>query len=57
MAELKAKKYGGENPLKALEILGCEKYAMAKITQVNKVIIIFNTDIIQYYHYLIVPCC
>jgi hypothetical protein len=34
-AELKAK--GGGTPLKTLQNLGCEKYAMAKITRVNTV--------------------
>jgi hypothetical protein len=36
-AELKAEKYGGKSPLKALEKLECEKYASAKITLVNTV--------------------
>jgi hypothetical protein len=35
-AEFKAEKYGGK-PSKTLEKLGCEKYAMAKITRVNMV--------------------
>jgi hypothetical protein len=46
-AELKAKKYGVENPLKTLEKLGCEKYAMTKIMRVNMVIYQFE----QYVHY------
>jgi hypothetical protein len=36
-AESKAEKDGGETPLKTLEKLGCKKYVMAKIMQVNTV--------------------
>jgi hypothetical protein len=50
-AELKAGKYGGQ---KTLEKLGCKKYVIAKITQVNTVQNKWNTTVttpyIQIYH-------